>query len=102
MNAKTLIRTALVTGSGRNIGRAVVLALAEQGCNVIINGSSNRTACEAVAEEAQALGAKALVAMGDVGDPDAAREICRSGVTEFGRIDILVNKRCGAALKAFS
>ncbi|HJL57611.1 MAG TPA: SDR family NAD(P)-dependent oxidoreductase, partial [Arenicellales bacterium] len=101
MSAKTPIRTALVTGSGRNIGRAVVLALAEQGCNVIINGSSNRAACEAVAGEAQALGAKALVAMGDVGDPDAARQICRSGATEFGRIDILVNNAAVRPLKPF-
>jgi len=101
MNTKTPIRTALVTGSGRNIGRAVVLALAEQGCNVIVNGSSNRAACETVAGEAQALGAKALVAMGDVGDPDAARQICRSGVTEFGRIDILVNNAAVRPLKPF-
>ena len=42
-------KTALITGAGRNIGRACVLDLARDGYNVVINGSKNRAACEAVA-----------------------------------------------------
>ena len=51
-------RTAFITGSGRNIGRAVALALAADGLNVIINGSTRRELCESVAKEARALGAR--------------------------------------------
>ena len=45
-------KAALITGAGRNIGRACVLGLAEDGFNVVINGSSDRAACESVAKEA--------------------------------------------------
>ncbi len=44
-------RTALVTGSGRNIGRAIAIAIGEQGHNVVINVSEDRAACEAVVAE---------------------------------------------------
>ena len=44
-------RTALVTGSGRNIGRACALALARDGFNVVVNGSADRAACDRVAAE---------------------------------------------------
>ncbi|MHA1165637.1 MAG: SDR family NAD(P)-dependent oxidoreductase [Alphaproteobacteria bacterium] len=60
-------RTALITGSGKNIGRAIVLTLAAKGHNVVLNGSSDKAACEAVAKEAEKHGVEALVAMGDVG-----------------------------------
>ena len=99
--ADTIIRTALVTGSGRNIGRAIALALARQGCNVVVNGSTNLAACESVAGEVEDLGAQSLVAMGDVGDHQAAREICRAGATGFGRIDVLVNNAAIRPLKPF-
>lgn len=84
-------RTALITGSGRNIGRASALALAKDGINVIVNGSSNSAACEAVADEARALGVDALVCMGDVGKPADLEKMVADGIKTFGRIDILVN-----------
>ena len=89
MNAST--RTAFVTGSGRKIGRAIVLELAERGCNVIVNGSSDRKACDAVAAEAINLGASALVAMGDVGDPKAIDRMTAEALKRFGTVDILAN-----------
>ncbi|MDB4222912.1 SDR family oxidoreductase [Granulosicoccus sp.] len=84
-------RTALVTGSGRNIGRAIAMELAAEGCNVILNGSSNRAACESVAREIESAGANVLIAMGDVGVRDEALAIAESGIQQFGRIDVLVN-----------
>jgi len=84
-------RTALVTGSGKNIGRAIALELAGVGCNIILNGSSNRDACESVAREVEATGSNVLIAMGDVGVRDTALSLAESGIRQFGGIDILVN-----------
>lgn len=84
-------RTALVTGSGRNIGRAIAVELAATGCNVILNGSSDRTACESVAAEIEKAGSRVHIAMGDVGHRSQALAIAKSGLEQFGRIDVLVN-----------
>ncbi len=89
MNAST--RTALVTGSGRNIGRAVALRLAADGFNVAINGSADRSACEAVAEEAKSHGAEAVVCMGDIGVADEAGRVAAEAIETFGAVDVLVN-----------
>lgn len=84
-------RTAFVSGSGRNIGRAIALALARSGCNVVVNGSSDRAACEETAGAAAALGVGTLVAMGDVGRPDAVAGIADAALGRFGGVDIVVN-----------
>lgn len=84
-------RTALITGSGRNIGRASALALAKNGINVIVNGSSNQANCDAVADEVRALGVDALVYMADVGNPAELEKMVSDGTKAFRRIDILVN-----------
>lgn len=84
-------RTALVTGSGRNIGRGIALHLARTGFNVVVNGSSNRAACDAVVEEIQAAGGAGLVAMGNVGERDAALGIAETAIDAFGGVDVLVN-----------
>ena len=84
-------RTALITGGGRNIGRACTLVLAKAGFNVVVNGSSNRAACERVAQEASGLGVEALVAMGDVGVAAEARRIAGEAIARFGAVDVLVN-----------
>jgi len=84
-------RTALITGSGRNIGRAVAIELAGDGCNIVLNGSSNRDACESVAREIESIGSGVLIAMGDVGIRDEALGIAEKGIKHFGRIDVLVN-----------
>lgn len=94
-------KAALVTGAGRNIGRAAVLALAGDGFNVAINGSSNRAACEAVAEEARALGAEALVVMGDVGVPTDCARIAAEAIAHFGGVDVLVNNAALRPAKPF-
>ena len=84
-------RTALITGSGRNIGRAIAIELAADGCNIILNGSSDRAACESVAREIESSGASVLIAMGDVGLREEVKAITESGIQRFGQIDVLVN-----------
>jgi 3-oxoacyl-[acyl-carrier protein] reductase len=94
-------RTALITGSGRNIGRAIALHLARSGFNVVVNGSRDRAACEAVAGEVRAAGPEALAAMGDVGDRAGAAEIAREAIARFGTIDVLVNNAAVRPSHAF-
>jgi 3-oxoacyl-[acyl-carrier protein] reductase len=84
-------KAALVTGAGRNIGRACVLALAADGFNVAINGSSDRAACEKVAKEAEKSGVRAIVVMGDVGTPEACKRIVDETIAAFGTVDALLN-----------
>ena len=84
-------RTALITGSNKNIGRACALALARGGCNIVVNGSQDRTAADAVAREVRALGVEAAVAMGDVGRREDCMRMAEAGIGAFGAIDVLVN-----------
>jgi 3-oxoacyl-[acyl-carrier protein] reductase len=84
-------KVAFVTGSGRNIGRAIVLALARQGFDVVVNGASNIAACEQVAVEAEALGVTALMAIGDVGDAEQVQSMADSILGRCGAVDVLVN-----------
>jgi 3-oxoacyl-[acyl-carrier protein] reductase len=84
-------RTALITGSNRNIGRACALALARDGCNIIVNGSKDRAAAEKVAGEVRALGAEARVSMGNVGSREDCMRIAQESIDAFGGVDVLVN-----------
>jgi NAD(P)-dependent dehydrogenase (short-subunit alcohol dehydrogenase family) len=84
-------RTAIVTGSGRNIGRAIVLALAGAGANVVVNGHRDRDRVAAVADAARALGVGAVGVMADVGDPDDVRRLVETAVATFGAVDIAVS-----------
>nr|WP_314074965.1 SDR family oxidoreductase [uncultured Roseococcus sp.] len=94
-------KAALITGAGRNIGRATVLMLAGEGFNVVVNGSADRAAAEAVAAEARALGVQALVAMGDVGRRDECRRLAAEALAAFGTIDVLVNNAALRPQKPF-
>ncbi len=84
-------KTALITGSGKNIGRASALALATDGLNIIVNGSRDKAACDNVADEVRALGVDAHVIMCDVGDPAALRAMADEALEMFGGVDVLVN-----------
>lgn len=83
-------KTLLVTGSGRNIGRAIILEFARRGANVIVNARSNADEARSVEAEAKELGAQALVVMGDAGQPDTVEEITARAGERFGRIDMYV------------
>jgi 3-oxoacyl-[acyl-carrier protein] reductase len=84
-------RVALVTGGGRNIGRAIALALAAAGAAVVINGRRDRQAIEAVAADIAAAGGQALPVLADVGDAAAVERLIAAAVERFGRLDILIN-----------
>ena len=84
-------RTAIVTGSGQNIGRAIVLLYASAGANVVVNGHRDGEALERVAGEARALGAEALTCLADVGDSAAVQRMVDQAVERFGAVDIAVS-----------
>src|SRR5688572_27982806 len=84
-------KVAIVTGAGRNIGRAIALALAKGGAAVVVNARSNRAEAESVAKEIEAAGGKALVHISDVADANAVQAMADAAIKAFGRIDILVN-----------
>jgi 3-oxoacyl-[acyl-carrier protein] reductase len=84
-------RVAIVTGSGRNIGRAIALALAAGGAAVVINARTNRQEADAVAAEIERGGGRALARIADVADAKAVDRMVAAAVDRFGRIDILVN-----------
>jgi 3-oxoacyl-[acyl-carrier protein] reductase len=84
-------RTALVTGGSRGIGRAVGIALAEEGADVAINYMSSETAARDVAEHIKKMGRRAILAQADVSDyPDTFR-MAQDVIRDFGHLDILVN-----------
>jgi NAD(P)-dependent dehydrogenase (short-subunit alcohol dehydrogenase family) len=84
-------RTALITGSGQNIGRAIALAFARLGANVVVNGHRNQAAIDAVAAEVRALGANALAVLADVADPAAVQLMVDQATAAFGKVDISVS-----------
>jgi 3-oxoacyl-[acyl-carrier protein] reductase len=88
-------RTAIVTGGGRNIGRAIALALAEAGAAVVVNGRSDRAALDAVVGEIESRGGKALAVLADVADEAAVNDMIAASASAFGRIDIVVNNAAG-------
>jgi 3-oxoacyl-[acyl-carrier protein] reductase len=94
-------RVAIVTGAGRNIGRAIALALADAGAAVVVNARSNQKEVEAVASEIAKSGGKALACTADVTDPEAVEKMAAAAAARFGRIDILVNNAAVRAEQAF-
>lgn len=84
-------KTAIITGAGRGIGRAIALKLAEQGANIVINDIKGSTDAENTKKEIEALGVKAICILGDVRNFDEVEDMVKQTVDEFGRVDILVN-----------
>jgi 3-oxoacyl-[acyl-carrier protein] reductase len=84
-------RKALITGSGRNLGRSIALRLAQAGCDVAIHARANAADAETAAKAARALGVEAITCLGDVGSRDDTKKIAERVLGEFGHVDILVN-----------
>jgi 3-oxoacyl-[acyl-carrier protein] reductase len=84
-------RTALVTGAGRGIGRAIALTLAEAGADVAVNYRERADAAEATAADIRELGRRALVVQADVSLAAEVARLVEATSSELGPIDILVN-----------
>lgn len=82
---------ALVTGSSRGIGRAIAVALAKAGANVVVNYAGREDAARETADMIEEIGRKALVIKADVSDPEQVKAMVDKTVKELGRLDILVN-----------
>lgn len=84
-------KVAIVTGAGRNIGRAIALALADAGASVVLNVRANKSEADNVVREIEAAGSNAVAVLGDIGDDRTAAALAGAAIKTFGRIDILVN-----------
>jgi enoyl-[acyl-carrier protein] reductase III len=84
-------RVAIVTGSGRGIGRAIALRLARDGADVVVNYFRNRKPAEDTASEISKMGRKALVVKANIGEPDQLEALFEKTEQTFGGLDILVN-----------
>ena len=95
-------KVALVTGSGRNIGRATVLKLASEGAHVVVNARSNQAEADAVVREAQARGVKAIAVIADVGKRDQVERMVAKALSDFGRVDVLISNAAIRPHKPFT
>ena len=84
-------RTAIVTGSGQNIGEAIAKLFAKAGANVVVNGRSSREKVDTVVADIEAAGGRAIGVMADVGDPDAVETMVNHAAETFGTVDIAVS-----------
>ena len=82
---------ALVTGASRGIGRAVALALAEAGAEVVVNYSSSPDAADAVVAEIKDSGGQAYALQANVAEEEAVNSLVKTVIERSGRIDVLVN-----------
>ncbi|HLT01627.1 MAG TPA: SDR family NAD(P)-dependent oxidoreductase, partial [Geminicoccaceae bacterium] len=82
---------AIVTGSAKNIGRAIALQLADAGAAVVINARTSREAAEATAGEIVKRGGRAVVHLADVSIPKQVDGLVAAAVDNFGGLDLLVN-----------
>ena len=84
-------KIAVITGASRGVGRAIALAYAREGAQVVVNFASNEAAADQVVREIEALGQKAVKIQGDVAKKEEATAVVQGAKDHFGRLDILVN-----------
>ena len=89
-------KTAFITGASRNIGRAIALAFAAEGADLVLNTRVNREELEAVAAECRKAGVRAASVLGDIADAAVVESMVAQGLAEMGAIDVLV---CNAAIR---
>ena len=95
-------KVALITGSGRNIGRATTLKLAREGAHIVVNARANQSEADAVAREVRDLGVKSLAILADVAKKNEVDALAARALDEFGRIDILINNAAIRPHKPFT
>lgn len=96
--AKLTGKVAIVTGASKGIGAAIAQDLASNGASVVVNYSNSAPQAELVASKINAAGGKAKAIRADVSKPAEAKKLVDAAVSEFGRVDILINN---AALYEF-
>ncbi len=84
-------KTAIITGSGRGIGKAIALKLASLGANIVVNDIPSSTDADVTSEEIKKLGVESIVVKGDVRNVDDVNELVKATMDKFGKIDIFVN-----------
>lgn len=84
-------KVAIVTGSSRGIGRACALALAEHGCNVVVNYSNSAAAAEEVVDHVKKAGRDAIAVKANIAHQDDVSALFKSALDKFGRVDVVVN-----------
>ncbi|MCC2689774.1 MAG: fabG, partial [Rhizobiaceae bacterium] len=91
MNGRELDgRAALVTGASRNIGRAIAVALASGGAGVLVHAHRDQGGAGETARQVEAAGGRAVIALGDLAEPETPARIVESALAAFGRLDIVV------------
>ncbi|UBH23250.1 3-oxoacyl-[acyl-carrier-protein] reductase [Macrococcus armenti] len=85
------MKTAIVTGSSRGIGRSIAIALAQNGFNVVVNYSGNASKAEAVVDEIKILGQDAFAIKADVSNMDEVKAMIDKTIETFGTVDCIVN-----------
>jgi NAD(P)-dependent dehydrogenase (short-subunit alcohol dehydrogenase family) len=93
-------KTAIVTGARRGIGRAIALALAREGANVVVSDISQKD-CQKVVDEIEGLGRRGLALKCDVSSSNDVEDMVKRTMAKFGRVDILVNNAGILAFKPF-
>ena len=88
-------KTAIVTGGGRDLGRACAVKLASEGANVAINYFASKAGADETVARISALGGKAIAVQGDLSKPSDVEALVASTVEAFGGIDVLVNNTGG-------
>jgi len=84
-------KVALITGASRGIGRAIAVALAQKGANVVINYVHNEEEAKKTQEMCKAYGVETLIVRADVSNRDEVRKMVETVIEKFGRVDILIN-----------
>ncbi|MDN7229227.1 enoyl-[acyl-carrier-protein] reductase FabL [Planococcus liqunii] len=92
-------KVALVTGSSRGLGKALAIALAEQGYDIVVNYARSKTAALDTVKEIEARGQKALLVRANVGDVDKLRGMFETIKEEFGRLDVFVSNAASGVLR---
>ncbi len=85
------MKTVLITGASRGIGREIALAFAKDGCNIVINYHNSEKEAFDLAKKIENMGGRALVVQADVSKPDDAKMLVIKAMSVFGKIDVLVN-----------
>lgn len=96
------VKTVLITGSSRGIGRAIALKFAKDGCNLVLNCSKSQAELDAVLVEVESLGACAVGILADVSVYSECERMVHAALEHFGQIDILVNNAGSAHIGLFA